>query len=184
MNAPNRWTARLAAAAAMLLAAAGPVQAAEPGSLPSIAVAGFELIEEHPNPAQAANLKRRLAAAEQQLRQGLTERGLYRVADAGATQQVVDRLKTQHEYLYRCPDCPQTIGQAAKTDLVVMGWVQKVSELILNINVEVHDPKANRVVLAKSVDLRGDNDESWNRGLRFMLRDWAERRERNPGYGR
>lgn len=64
-----------------------------------------------------------------------------------------------------------------------MGWVQRVSELILNINVEVREVATDRIVLSKSVDLRGNNDESWTRALRFMLRDWAEKRARNPRYG-
>jgi hypothetical protein len=39
-------------------------------------------------------------------------------------------------------------------------------------------------VLSKSVDLRGNTDETWARGVNFMLRDWVERRARNPNYGR
>jgi hypothetical protein len=31
--------------------------------------------------------------------------------------------------------------------------------------------------------LRGNDDESWRRALRYLVRDMAEKRERNPHYG-
>jgi len=62
--------------------------------------------------------------------------------------------------------------------------VQKVSNLILNINIEIRDVEADRVVLTKSVDIRTNNDQSWERGMRFLVRDLVERRAADPGYGR
>ena len=41
----------------------------------------------------------------------------------------------------------------------------------------------DRLVLTKSVDIRGDNDESWRRGMAYMLCDLAKRRKRPPRYG-
>ncbi|MEO7338269.1 MAG: DUF2380 domain-containing protein, partial [Caldimonas sp.] len=61
--------------------------------------------------------------------------------------------------------------------------VQKVSELILNVNVQIYDVKAQKVVFTKSVDMRGNEDESWMRAVRYLVRDMAEKRERNPRYG-
>ena len=75
------------------------------------------------------------------------------------------------------------MGQRLGTRLVAVGWVQRVSELILNINVSVQDAQTGVEVLSKSVDLRGNTDETWTRGMNFMLRDWAERRAGNPRYG-
>jgi hypothetical protein len=66
----------------------------------------------------------------------------------------------------------------------VMGtWVQKVSELILNLNVQIFDVEADRIIFSKSVDLRGNDDVSWARAVRYLVRDMAEKRERNPRYG-
>lgn len=170
-----------AAVAVVVCGAAAAADATAPAR--SLLVAGFELIEDHPNPAHAQALQRRLLAAREQLEAGLAERGLYRVIHDERAAAEIARLRDQHSYLYRCNGCPQQIGRAAGVDLVAMGWVQKVSELILNLNVELHETASGRVVLTKSVDLRGDNDESWRRGVQFMLRDWAERRARNPAYG-
>ena len=46
-------------------------------------------------------------------------------------------------------------------------WVQKVSNLILNINVEVRT-EAGATRYRGSVDIRGNTDESWLRGVRRL----------------
>ena len=46
-------------------------------------------------------------------------------------------------------------------------WVQKVSNLILNINVEVRS-EAGATRYRGSVDIRGNTDESWLRGVRRL----------------
>jgi hypothetical protein len=59
--------------------------------------------------------------------------------------------------------------------------VQKVSNLILNITLVVRDVGTGQVINAGSVDLRGNTDESWSRGLSYLLRnrlqpaEWAAR---------
>lgn len=75
------------------------------------------------------------------------------------------------------------MGRAVGTKYVVAGWVQKVSNLILNINIELREVASDRVVLNKSVDIRGNNDRAWEHGMRFLLRDFAEKRAADPDYG-
>jgi hypothetical protein len=59
-----------------------------------------------------------------------------------------------------------------------------VAPAIAQKPVELRDVASDRVLLNKSVDLRGNNDVSWERGVRFMVRDWAQKRAANPSYGR
>ena len=151
---------------------------------PTLAVLGFDLVDDHPDPARAELLRPRFAAIKTQLEKGLHERGLYRVVDAAAAQDLINIQRASNEFLYRCNDCLADVGKRLDTRLVAVGWVQRVSELILNINVSVLDSQTGVEILSKSVDLRGNTDETWMRGVNFMLRDWAERRTRNPGYGR
>jgi len=56
-------------------------------------------------------------------------------------------------------------------DFAVSGWVQKVSNLILNMNIIVRDAKSARVILLKSVDIRGNTDESWSRAIDWLVRN-------------
>lgn len=171
----------------IMLAAAllffGEVAAAADNELPTLAVLGFDLVDDHPDPARAALLRGRLSAITKQLEEGLHGRALYRVVDTAAAQDLITAQRERNEFLYRCNDCLADVGQRLGTRLVAVGWVQRVSELILNINVSVQDSQTGVEVLSKSVDLRGNTDETWARGVNFMLRDWAERRARNPRYG-
>lgn len=161
----------------------GGLAAAADPPLPSLAVLGFELVDDHPDPARDEVLRGRLAAITKQLKQGLDQRGLYRVVDTAAAEDLIATQRARNEFLYRCNDCLVEVGQRLGTRLVAVGWVQRVSELILNINVSVQDSQTGAEILSKSVDLRGNTDETWKRGVNFMLRDWAERRARNPRYG-
>jgi hypothetical protein len=75
------------------------------------------------------------------------------------------------------------VGRQLGVDLVMTPWVQKVSELILNVNVQIFDVPAGRIIFSKSVDMRGNDDESWRRAVRFLVRDMAEKRAIDPKYG-
>jgi Protein of unknown function (DUF2380) len=167
----------------LLSIAAMPWLAARAQGAESIAVIGFELVDEQPDPARDEAMRRRLAAIHAQLEKGLAERGLYRVVDVAPAKAQIDAARASNAFVYACNGCLAEIGQRLGTRLVIVGWVQRVSELILNINVAVKEARTGAEVLTKSVDLRGNNDESFARGMNFMLRDWAERRARNPRYG-
>jgi hypothetical protein len=161
----------------------GPLTSAAESEPPTIAVLGFDLVDDHPDPARADLLRGRLTAITKQLELGLHERALYRVVDTAAAEDLINDQRARNEFLYRCNNCLAEVGQRLGTRLVAVGWVQRVSELILNVNVSVQDSQTGVEVLSKSVDLRGNTDETWTRGVNFMLRDWAERRARNPRYG-
>ena len=159
------------------------VVGATPSALRSIAVLEFELVDDQNNPLTKAAQEVRLRNATLQMRQELKERRLYSIVDAAPSQVLQDKLRSQQEFLYRCDDCAAQVGKLLGVDLVMTPWVQKVSELILNLNVQIYDVKADKVLFSKSVDMRGNDDQSWTRAVRYLVRDMAEKRERNPRYG-
>ena len=160
-----------------------PPAAPSGGALPTLAVMDVELVDDHETPSTRAETVARLPRATAQLQRELAERGLYRVVDAAPARTLQDQLQAQQDYLYRCADCAERIGRLLGVDLVMTAWVQKVSELILNFNVEIHEVRTGRIVLAKSVDMRGNEDASWTRAVRYLVRDMAEKRARNARYG-
>jgi Protein of unknown function (DUF2380) len=176
------------AAVAVLLGVAWLPAWAQPGSaasgsLRSVVVLDFELVDDQNNPLTKAVQEVRLRNATLQLQQELARRQLYRVVDPAPSQELQRQLRSQQEYLHRCDDCAEQVGRLLGVDLVMATWVQKVSELILNLNVQILDVKAQKVVFSKSVDMRGNEDVSWTRAVRYLVRDMAEKRERNPAYG-
>jgi hypothetical protein len=177
----------IAATALASLGAAWPVaraQGSASGSarLRSVTVLEVELIDDQNNPATKAAQEVRLRNAVVQLRQELSERGLYRVVDATASRALQDTLRAQQEFFYRCDDCAAQVGRQLGVELVMTPWVQKVSELILNFNVQIYDVKAQRPIFSKSVDMRGNDDVSWQRAVRYLVRDMQEKRAVNPAY--
>lgn len=184
LNSLSRRELLAAASAATTMALWPPCLQAQ--DLPMLVFAGFELIDDHPIPGHEAVHRARLAAIGRQMAGGLQERGLYRVVDLGghpAAQQALEQARSSEEYLHRCNGCLSRAGEAAGAPLVGVGWVQRVSNLILNLNLAIWATADDRLVLTKSVDIRGNNDESWRRGIAYMLRDMTERRQRQPQYG-
>ena len=167
----SRAAARLRKAAAAIVL--WPVAAAAAG-LPSLAVLPFELIDEQHELAPAHDEYPRLRMIGAQLGDGLQARGLYRVVDTRPAHDLIEELRSR-ENLRDCNGCELEIARALKTDRVLIGWVQKVSNLILNINIRVEDAGTGAVVLQKSVDIRGNTDESWRRGIEALLRDMVDK---------
>ena len=133
-----------------------PASAAEPKSL---ALPAFEVLDEmraYATEEARRETERRAALISAELAKELERRGMYRV------------LKTSHE-LRTCNGCELDIAKALGAERVALCWVQKVSNLILNINIEVRDSASGETLYAKSVDIRGNTDESWLRGVRRLV---------------
>jgi hypothetical protein len=179
---PVNWrrAARIALllCAAVLLAAGAPDAAAQQPPLKRLLMLEFELIDDQKGVVPFPEQEARLAMVSQRLRKALIEEDLYDVIDSAPVAELI-RTEAARQSLLRCNGCELDIARKAGADRVLLAWVQKVSNLILNINVKVLDAETGQVVLAKSVDLRGNNDQSWQRGIDFMVRDMVEKRQGN-----
>jgi hypothetical protein len=164
-------------AVVMLLFAAVPGYCADPPPVPkSAAVMDFELFDDmsaYENPVVIESENRRIALISDTLRQELAQRALYRVVDNRPAAALIKELKARQN-LRDCNGCEIDIGKALDAEVIVIGWVQKVSNLILNINVQIKDVPTGEMLYAKSVDLRGNTDQSWLRGIRYMVDSIAE----------
>ncbi len=143
---------------------------------PTLAVLDFDLLDDQRETVPDNTLGPRLLSIRDQLAEALTREGLYTVVDNAPARGMIDGLRATQD-LHACNGCERTIGQALGADRVLVGWVQKVSNLILNINVRIEDVATGRVVVQKSVDLRGNTDESWRRGIAYMIRDMVEKHQ-------
>jgi hypothetical protein len=105
----------------------------------------------------------RLASLDTELRDMLRNSGCCTVLEV--------RPRAGSMNMENCDGCEADLARQAGAKLSVTGWVQKVSNLILNINVVVRDVATNKIIHAGSVDIRGNTDESWSRGLSYLLSD-------------
>ena len=148
------------------LSANCPLAAAET----SVAVFDFELIDsslEGETFGTKPEEIERLEMISELLRHKLTESGRYRVVDISpAKDKIADA-----GYFHGCNGCDAAIARSLGADQAITGTVQKVSNLILNINLYVRDAASRQVIWASSVDVRGNTDESWSRGVSYILRN-------------
>jgi Protein of unknown function (DUF2380) len=72
-----------------------------------------------------------------------------------------------------CNGCERDFASMIGAEWAAWGTVQKVSNLILNINLYMEDAQTGKIEFAKSVDIRGNTDESWRRGLDYMIRHYV-----------
>jgi hypothetical protein len=171
----RRWRAHRAAALLIaLLPLSALAQANAPA--PTIAVLDFDLLDDQRETVPDRTLGPRMDSIRAQLAEALQREGLYTVVDNTPARALIDRLRATED-LHACNGCERTIGEALGARRVLVGWVQKVSNLILNINVRIEDVASGDVLLAKSVDLRGNTDDSWRRGIAYLVRDMVEKHQ-------
>lgn len=114
-----------------------------------------------------ANESQRLALIDGELRDLLAKSGRYDPVPLGPAV----AKKAADMDLRTCDGCEVPLARDIGAAVSVVGWVQKVSPLILNINLVIRDAKTGKAVNGGSVDIRGDTDESWTRGVKYLLRD-------------
>jgi len=156
--------AKLAVALLSLLTSAGWAGAAQ-----RAAVFDFELIDtslEGATNGPRADEQMRLAHAGDQLRQSLTESGRFTLVDIAPV-----AAAARASNLQACGGCDTELARQIGADLAITGTVQKVSNLILNMNIYVREAESGRAVAQMSADFRGNTDESWSRALDWLVRN-------------
>ena len=157
-----------------MLASLVPLHAAEP---PKLAVFDFEMIDTS-LPGQfygpQADEHDRLLRVGDLVRKELGESSKFQIVDIAPVNAAAHQSNLQ-----ACGGCDVKLAQQLNADLDITGVVQKVSNLILNINVYLRDVHTGRLVTAVSADMRGNTDESWSRATRYLIRE----RLLAPNYG-
>lgn len=83
---------------------------------------------------------------------------------------VADRLETVFNPA-RCNGCDTAMAKELGAEYALTGEVSKVSNLILSLQLNLRDAGSGKTLRAGSVDIRGNTDESWQRGFRYLLRN-------------
>jgi hypothetical protein len=136
--------------------------------LPRVAFFGFQLINTSPQPTMPEETQR-IQMLNDMFRQKLEASGRFKMVSIPAELQ--SKIAAAPE-ISNCNGCERDFALEAGADWAAWGTVQKVSNLILNINVYMEDARANKMEFIKSVDIRGNTDESWKIGLDYMLRHY------------
>lgn len=154
-----------ALAVTCLVWASSTAEASEPHSVAFLGI-HFQNDNEMYEPTSDAE-RNRMVKIEQMFKVRLIESGQFRFAEIDPELKAkISAGQTPGE----CGGCEVAYGKELGTEQVAWINVQKVSNLILNMNVYMADVAANKMTFVRSVDIRGNTDESWERSLNFLLK--------------
>lgn len=165
---------RVAIIVALTLLLAAPAHAGPPKA----AVFDFELLDtslQGEMDGPRGDEQQRLIRTSEQIRKGLAESGKFVVLDIAPVSDAAHAANLQ-----ACGGCDVDLAQKLGADLAITGVVQKVSNLILSLNIYLRDAHTGRLITSMSADFRGNTDESWQRTASYLLRN----RLLAPNYGR
>ena len=148
-----------------------------PSTAQPVAVFNFELVDTSLEGAvrgARADEQERLARTSDQLRGLLRDSCRFSLVDLTPI-----ASEAQASNLQACGGCDMRLARRIGAALAITGTVQKVSNLILNMNIYVRDASSGATIAAMSADMRGNTDESWSRTLDWLVRN----RLLAPGYG-
>jgi hypothetical protein len=132
-----------------------------------VAFFGFHLINTSLEPT-TADETRRLRMLDAAFMERLQRSGRFRIVPIPPGMQ--SEIEASAE-IADCNGCERSFATRLGAEMACWGAVQKVSNLILNINAYIENAATGKMQFAKSVDIRGNTDESWRRGLDYLFRE-------------
>ncbi len=139
-------------------------------SLPKLVLFGLELQDtsyEGERDGVREDQQRRLDLINAEAKKLFAKTGDYELVDISSAAEEIERLSP----LRRCNGCDIDIAKRFGADYVVLGIVYKVSNLILEIHLYVRDAGTGRVLNHMHANIRGNTDQSWLRGLRWLMKN-------------
>lgn len=141
-----------------------------PASPQKIAVFDFDLIDDSQEGEMngvRADETQRLLLISDELRRLLKADGRYEVVDLGPVKAEIERLRP----MYKCNHCEDGLARQLGVEHVMIGTVQKVSNLILNLNLFIRDVKNEKITRGMSSDIRSNSDDSWLHGIKWVVKN-------------
>ena len=111
----------------------------------------------------------RMAALEKSFKAQLEASGNYKFVPVSAAEQA---KIAKGQAVGMCGGCEIQYGKKAGAEQVAWIRVQKVSNLILNLNVYMENVADEKMAYEHSVDIRGNTDESWSRSLTYLIKNY------------
>jgi hypothetical protein len=111
--------------------------------------------------AMLAGLTRVVAAS-------IAAAGVFEVVDPDRVAKAV-ATANPGTYLRRCNGCERDIAKGVGADRVMIGWLFKMSTLVMSLHVVVEDVATGNIVYAGTFDFRGDNEKAWQRAADYMV---------------
>lgn len=110
---------------------------------------------------------KRLVLVADELKALLAKDTRYEVVDLTAQAADVEKASP----FSKCDGCETEIAAAAGADLAVTGYVDKVSDALISLQIFARDVKSGEMKKTMSAEVRGNTDELWLHGMRWLWRN-------------
>lgn len=166
----NGFSARAVVLAAALALSCG-AQATEPSTSATAvptAFLGVEFINDNEAYEATSDAERaRIANITEIFTSKLEKSGQYKFLAVPAE---VQTQIAKGQSIGGCGGCEIDYGKSLKAERIAWIRVQKVSNLILNMNVYVADVATEKMTFERSVDIRGNTDETWAHSMKWLIK--------------
>lgn len=110
---------------------------------------------------------RRLKLVADELKALMLKDGKYSVVDLGPQAQEIEKASP----FQQCNGCEVPIAKEAGADIAVTGYVDKVSDALLSLQIIARDTKTGELTKTMSAAINGNTDELWLHGVRYLWRN-------------
>ena len=115
---------------------------------------------------QDSDLQRmKLVAGE--LKTLMEKDGTYEVVDITPLAEEIEKASPFN----RCDGCEAELGKKAGADLAVTGYVDKLSDALISLQLFARDTATGKLTKSMSAEIRGNTDELWLHGIRWLWKN-------------
>jgi hypothetical protein len=110
---------------------------------------------------------RRMKLVADELKTLMEKDGTYEVVDlAPLAAEVEEKFPFS-----KCDGCEAELGKKAGADLAVTGYVDKLSDALISLQLFARDTATGEVKKTMSAEIRGNTDELWLHGIRWLWKN-------------
>jgi len=110
---------------------------------------------------------RRLKLIADELKSLMQKDGKYAVVDLGPQAKEIEAASP----FQQCNGCEVAIAKEAGADIAVTGYVDKVSDALINLAIVARDTKTGELTKTMSASINGNTDDLWLHGVRYLWKN-------------
>ncbi len=110
---------------------------------------------------------RRMRMVTEELKTLMAKDGKYTIVDLTPLAKEVDAASP----FFKCDACEVPLAKQAGADLAVTGYVEKLSDALISLRLFAREAESGKLVKQMSAEIRGNTDELWLHGIRYLWRN-------------
>ena len=118
-------------------------------------------------PVQNKEDQRRMVLVADELKALMQTTGTYEIIDLGPVAEDIEKFSPFN----RCDGCEAEIAKKAGAALAVTGFVDKLSDALISLQLFARDAETGKLTKSMSAEIRGNTDELWLHGIRWLWRN-------------